>query len=78
MKLYERVRFHIKENGLLIKFVANRSGINYKRLCRLLEGRNQMTADEFEAICVKGLQVDPNIFFKDNIRDSKTCVGDSV
>ena len=72
MKIYERIRTYIDDHGIKITFVAERSDIDYKRLSSILKGRSRMRPEEFEAICIKGLRVDANIFFADPVLESKT------
>jgi transcriptional regulator with XRE-family HTH domain len=72
VKIYERVRAYINDNGIKINFVAERSELNYKRLNGILNGRYRMSPEEFEAVCTKGLRVDPNIFFADPVQETKT------
>lgn len=67
VKLYERIRQHIETNGVMLKFVAERSGIEKKKFYRLLSGKTEMSVEEYEQICKDGLGVDPSIFFKEKI-----------
>lgn len=68
----DKLRHYIDENGLRLRFVAEKSGIQEKKFYRLLNGKQQMTVDEYEQIC-KGLSVDPAYFFKQKFLVSKKC-----
>ena len=70
MKFANRIRDYIVDNGILLKKVAEKSGIPQKKFYRLVNGKTQMTIEEYEAICKSGLGLDPGYFFKD--RFSKT------
>lgn len=70
MKMALRMRSYIHDNGILLKKVAERSEIEQKKFYRLINGKTQMSVEEYEAICKKGLGVDPSFFFKDKF--SKT------
>lgn len=48
----------IKEHGMTIKFVSNKTGIPYAHLQTSLTGRREMRADEFIDIC-RFLDLDP-------------------
>ena len=66
MKMNEKIRNYIETRGMIMKVVANRAGIEQKKFYRLVNGHTGMTVEEYEAICKKGLEVDPSIFFKQN------------
>lgn len=72
MQVYERVRKYITDNGIKIAFVAERSGIKRGRLYRVMDGTSILTADELKLICTKALHVDPEIFFADDVLETKT------
>lgn len=67
MKLQERIRKHIEEKGIMLKHVADKSGIPQKKFYRLMNGKTPMSVDEYELICKKGLAVDPSFFFKQKV-----------
>lgn len=69
MKVYERIRHYINDNGLKMNYVAEKSSIELKRFYRIINGDSTMSADEYERIC-DGLNVEPN-FFKDIFLVSK-------
>lgn len=63
MKIHKRLRSFIDSEGILLKKVAERSGIEQKRFYRLMNGTSEMSVDEFEAICRNGLNIEPSYFF---------------
>lgn len=65
MKFGNRIRNYIVDNGILLKKVAERSGIQQKKFYRLVNGKTHMTVEEYEAICKDGLGIDPSYFFKE-------------
>lgn len=71
MKLHERIRNYIEKNGVMLNFVAERSGIQKQRFYRIMNGKSEMSADEFEMICKKGLDVSPSIFFKQKFSENE-------
>jgi transcriptional regulator with XRE-family HTH domain len=66
MTIANRIRDYITTNGILLKKVAERSGIEQKKFYRLVNGKTGMSVEEYEAICKRGLGVDPSYFFKDS------------
>lgn len=73
MTIANRIRAYIISNGIILKKVAERSGIEQKKFYRLLNGKTGMSVEEYEAICKRGLGLDPSYFFKENF--SKTEKG---
>lgn len=71
MRLHEKIRNYINENNMTIKEVGEKTSIEIKRFYRILAGDSKMTADEFEEIC-KVLDVKPDIFFNENILETKS------
>lgn len=67
MKINEKIKSYIHTNGLIMKVVANRSGIELKRFYRIVNGNSAMSVEDYEKICKNGLGVDPSIFFKQKI-----------
>lgn len=63
MKMFERIRTHISDNGILLKKVAERAGIEQKKFYRLVNGKTEMSVEEYETICRKGLGIEPSYFF---------------
>lgn len=64
MLMFERIRFHIKSKGVLLSFVADQAEIDRKKFYRLINGKTEISLDEYEKIC-KGLKVDPVFFYKE-------------
>lgn len=62
--MHKRIRSYIDAKGLILNRVADRSGINRKRFYHLLSGYVPIRTEDYEAICRKGLDVDPKIFFE--------------
>lgn len=71
MKINEKIKEYINTNGYIMKVVANRSGIERQRFYRIINGHSAMTVDDYEKICRFGLEVDPSIFFKNNVSKSE-------
>jgi AraC-like DNA-binding protein len=63
MKMFQRIRHHIVDNGIFLKKVAERAGIEQKRFYRLVNGQTEMTVEDYEVICRKGLSIEPTYFF---------------
>lgn len=70
MKMHQRIKQHIENNGLKINFVADKAGINPKRFYRLVNGDSPLVVDEYEMIC-KGLEVDTGYFFEETLLETK-------
>ena len=65
----QRIRQYMRENGISNRYVAKRSGIDEKKLSRLLNGQ-KMSVEEYAAIC-RGLGVDLNFFSDDNFLETR-------
>lgn len=63
MEMYQRIRQHIADNGIVLKKVAERAEIQEKKFYRLVNGKSKLTVDEYERICLNGLGVEPAYFF---------------
>lgn len=70
MKIHERIRRYINDNGLKMNHVAVKSSIELKRFYRIVNGDSIMSADEFECICA-GLQLEPEYFFNQMFLETK-------
>lgn len=66
MLMFERIRCHIKSNGMLISFVADQAEIDRKKFYRLVNGKTEISLGEYEKIC-NGLKVEPSFFYNENI-----------
>ncbi len=64
MTMEEKLAAYINERGLLIKFVAQKSGVPYNRLQPSLHGDRKIKADELLAVCAV-LDVNPADFRAD-------------
>ena len=64
MTVEQKIDAYISEQGLKIKFVAEKAGIPYQRLQASLNGTRKIQTDEFIAVCTM-LGVDPYLFRAD-------------
>ena len=71
MKLHEKILLYINYHGIKQTWLAGQIDISVKTLNAILLGRQRLTADMFELICLKGLKVDPSIFFNNNWESRK-------
>lgn len=62
-EINNKLRHYIRENGLKHGYVAEKAGINPKKFSRIINGHKKLTVDELQAICEKGLEVNPSLFF---------------
>ncbi|MBY3623768.1 hypothetical protein HGO21_30090 [Acinetobacter sp. CUI P1] len=62
--IYRRIRTFIQSKDYVFKDIAVKAGINPKRFYKLLDGSYPIEAEELESICVKGLGVNPAVFFE--------------
>ena len=60
----QKIAAKIAENGIQIKFIANKAGVPYNRLQPSLKGHRRLTVDEFLAVC-SVLDVNPADFRAD-------------
>lgn len=65
MRVYEKVRAYIDEQGLKQKTVAERAGIPNVTFNAIMNGKRTMYADDLKAICI-ALQVSPELFIEVN------------
>lgn len=65
MRVYEKVRAYIDEQGLKQKTVAERAGIPNVTFNAIMNGKRTLYADDLKAICV-ALQVSPELFIEVN------------
>ena len=64
MTMEQKIDAYISEQGLKIKYVAQKAGIPYQRVQAALNGTRKIKADEFIAVCTV-LGVDPLLFRAD-------------
>jgi len=68
MRVYEKVRSYIDDNGLKQVVVAKKAGISKATFNAILNGKRTLYADDLRAICL-ALNVSPEVF----IEVKRTC-----
>lgn len=63
MRVYEKVRAYLDENGLKQKAVAQKAGISNVTFNAILNGKRTLYADDLRAICL-ALDVSPEKFIE--------------
>ena len=63
MKVYEKVRAYIDDNGLKQVVIAQKSGIPNTTFNAILNGKRTLYADDLRAICL-ALNVSPETFIE--------------
>lgn len=66
MRVYEKVRAYIDEQGLKQKTVAEKAGISNVTFNAIMNGKRTLYADDLKAICI-ALQVSPELFIEVNV-----------
>ena len=61
MKVYEKVRAYIDDNGYKQVTIAEKAGIPKATFNAILNGKRTMYADDLKAICI-ALNVSPEVF----------------
>ena len=61
MRIYEKVKAYIDENGYTPSTVAKEAGISIIKFNDILEGKTTLYADDLRAICI-ALNVSPEVF----------------
>lgn len=61
MRVYEKVRTYIDENGLKQVAIAKKVGISQTTFNAILNGKRTLYADDLRAICI-ALNVSPELF----------------
>jgi len=74
MELYKKIRSYRQSKGITQTFIASETNMSVKTINAIELGRKRLLADEFETICRDGLKVNPQIFFTDNILETKKKV----
>lgn len=64
MKVYEKIKKYMDDNGIKQNYVAEKIGIAENTLSQKLTGKSKLYADEFVSIILV-LGVDPNYFMND-------------
>jgi len=70
MNMPEKIRLYIKNRGMTLTFVANKAGIDRKKFYRLINGKQDMSLDNYEKIC-SALDVKQSFFYNHDFLDSK-------
>ena len=63
MRVYEKVRAYIDEQGLKQKTIAEKAGIPNVTFNAIMNGKRTLYADDLKAICI-ALQVSPEMFIE--------------
>lgn len=63
MRVYEKVRAYIEENGYKQVVVAQKAGISKATFSAILNGKRTLYADDLRDICL-ALNVSPEIFIE--------------
>lgn len=63
MRVYEKVRTYIEENGYKQVAVAQKAGISKATFSAILNGKRTLYADDLRAICL-ALNVSPELFIE--------------
>ena len=63
MRVYEKVRSYIDEQGLKQKVVAEKAGIPNGTFNAIMNGKRTLYADDLKAICI-ALKVSPEMFIE--------------
>lgn len=72
MKTYEKLNKYIKDKGLKQVFIAKKTGIPENTLSMILNGKCNLSADNFVDIII-ALEIDPNeIIFRYNETTTET------
>lgn len=59
MKVCEKLRLYINQNGLKQKVIAEKSNLTENQMSQILNGKRSISADEFEIIC-NAMNANPN------------------
>ncbi len=61
MRIYERIKLYIQDEGLKQKVVAKKAGYSEKQFSAMMRGNRKIDADDYEKICI-ALGKEPNDF----------------
>lgn len=64
MAVEKKLSEYIESTGLKKQFIAEKSGVDYQVLCRCLNEKQPLKANEFLAVC-KVLEVNPESFLNE-------------
>lgn len=62
MKTNEKLKEYLKEHGITQAFLVKNTNLNSVQICKILNGKRRISADELSAIS-KALKVSPEVFF---------------
>ena len=65
MRVYQKVREYIEENGIKQVVVAQKAGISKTTFNAIMNGKRTLYADDLRAICI-ALDVSPEVFIEVN------------
>ena len=65
MRVYQKVREYIEENGIKQVVVAQKAGISKTTFNAIMNGKRTLYADDLRAICI-ALDVSPEAFIEVN------------
>lgn len=63
MNVQERVAEYVQNNGIMQKFIAERTGLSPVKVSNILNLNQKMTADELELFC-RALRKEPGEFIR--------------
>ena len=72
MKVHERLKKYIDDNGIKQNHVASKAGIDFRTFNNKLHGRGRFNVEDFKRVCLLGLGVSPAIFFEEAVLETKT------
>lgn len=61
MNVQQKVAEYVQSNGIMQKFIAEKTGLSPVKVSNILNLNQKMTADEFELFC-RALRKQPNDF----------------
>lgn len=61
MNVQQKVAEYVQNNGIMQKFIAEKTGLSPVKVSNILNLNQKMTADEFELFC-RALRKQPNEF----------------
>lgn len=61
MNVQEKIAAYVQNNGIMQKFIAEKTGLSPVKVSNILNLNQKMTADEFELFC-KALRKQPGDF----------------
>lgn len=70
MRVYQKIKKYLEENGIKQKFLSDKTGIPENTLSMMLSGSRKIDADELVKIVIS-LNLDANYFIKDVSNEEK-------